>query len=459
LKILLTVHQFVPEYFAGTEVLTFETAKELQRLGHEVSVFTAFPAAKSMADQERFDSYVYKGLHVERFHHEFVPLGEQSNTLEAEYRSFFFAEYFRAFLMKTKPDIVHFFHLARLSASAVEVCWRLNIPMVLTPTDFWFVCPTVLLWLPDNSMCPGPRMGGANCLRHIAGLYHPELVKTMVKYRPDWLIALKMLGIRHGMFKNHWYTPAVKAFAQRHLYMREQINRIDRVMVPTRLMGKILKKHGLKEQNICYAPYGMNLENLQPTGKRETLDILRLGYIGTLWEHKGAHVLIEAITSLDPSVKVELKIYGDQEQYPDYVKKIKQLAGADTRIHFCGTFPNQEIARIFSDLDVLVVPSLWYENTPLVIYTAQALGCPVIASDLDGMTEAIHHGDNGLIFRPGNSAELAQAILKLYKNRNLLQEISGRARRPTSKQEYALQIESVYREILTDKEKEELVLA
>ncbi len=104
------------------------------------------------------------------------------------------------------------------------------------------------------------------------------------------------------------------------------------------------------------------------------------------------------------------------------------------------------------------MPSLWYENTPLVIYTAQALGCPVIASNLEGMTEAIHHEDNGLIFQPGNVPELSQAILKLYKNRNLLQEMSNRARKPTSKQEYALQIESVYREILANKEKQELIL-
>ncbi len=436
----------MPEYFAGTEVLTFETAKELQRLGHEVSVFTAFPADKPMADQERFDSYVYEGLHVERFHHEFVQLGEQTNTLEAEYRSFFFAEYFRTFLMKTKPDIVHFFHLARLSASAVEVCWRLNIPMVLTPTDFWFVCPTVLLWLPDHSMCPGPRWGGANCLRHIAGLYHPEIMKVMVKRRPNWLIALSMLGIRHGMLKNKWFAPHVKAISQRHLYTREQMNRIDRVLVPTRLMGKILTKHGLTKKKIHYAPYGMNLENLQPSNKLDAGNTL------------GVHVLIQAITSMGPSIQVELKIYGDQDQYPEYVKKIKQLAGSDARIHFCGTFPNQQIAGIFSGLDVLVVPSLWYENTPLVIYTAQALGCPVIASDLEGMTEAIHREDNGLIFQPGNVTELSQAILKLYKNRNLLQEMSNRARKPTSKQEYALQIESIYREILAKKERKELIL-
>lgn len=458
MRILLTVHQFLPEYFAGTEVLTFETAKQLQRLGHEVRIFTGFPASNPMADQERFDSYVYEGLHVERFHHAPVPLGVQTIPLELEYRNLFFAEYFRAFLMRTKPDIVHFFHLAKLSASAVEVCWSLNIPMVLTPTDFWFVCPTCLLWLPDNSMCSGPKLGGANCLRHLAELYHPVLVETMVRNRPNWLIALSMLAIRHRIFQNQGVAPHVRAISERHLYTRRQIKRINRVLVPTRLMGRVLSRYGLKKETIRYAPYGMNLENLQRMPKQDAGNLLRIGYIGTLWEHKGLHVLIKAITSMDSSIQVELKIYGDQTQYPDYVEKVKELAGTDTRIHFCGTFPNREIASIFSALDLLVVPSVWYENTPLVIYTAQALGCPVIASDLEGMTEAIHHEDNGLVFQPGNSGELARAIVRCYEDRDLLQQMSSRARKPTSKQEYALTIEALYREILAERTKKEMFL-
>jgi len=447
----------VPEYFAGTEVLTFETAKELLKLGHEVSVFTGFPASNSPADEERFDSYEYEGLHVERFHHDSAHLGGQTTATEAEYRNLFFASYFRAFLLKTKPDVVHFFHLARLSAAAVETCHRLEIPMVLTPTDFWFVCPTVLLWLPDNSMCSGPRMGGANCVRHIAELYYSENVKTKFRRKPDWLLALKIMGIKYGLFGGDGYESHVTVLSQRHLYLRKQMNRIDRVMVPTRLMGEILKKNGLTEDKVTYAPYGMNLENLQPTDKKDPGNVLRVGYIGTLWEHKGVHVLIQAITSMDPEIQVVLKIYGNQGEYPEYAKKIEQLAGNDPRIHFCGTFPNHQIAKIFSTLDVLVVPSVWYENTPLVIYTAQALGCPVIASNLEGMTEAIRHEDNGLIFQPGNVAALAQTILKLYKNRNLLERMSQHARKPRSTRDYAQQMETVYREILASKEKKELI--
>lgn len=451
MKILLTVHQFLPEYSSGTEVLTLETAKELRRLGHEVLIFTGSLTSQPMIDEERFDSYEYQGLHVERFHYDYKHLGGQTSATEAEYNNLFLAAYFRKFVARIKPDIVHFFHLAKLSASAVEVCHSLNIPMVLTATDFWFICPTAQLRLSDNSMCPGPRWDGANCLRHIAELNWADNAKAIVRKVPDWLLALSIKAFELGMLNKKWYASHVKALSHRYAYTRMQMNRIDRVLVPTRLMESILKKNGLESQRICYAPFGLNLEYLRFSLRNNTSGPLRLGYIGTLYEHKGVHVLVQAVTSLEENVGVQLAIYGDESQYPAYVSRLKLLAGSDPRIRFCGTFPNHEIGGVFSSLDVLVVPSLWYENSPLVIYSAQAAGCPVIVSDLPGMTEPICHEDNGMAFQPGNAAELTQTILRLCKNRGLLEQLSQRARKPRSSEEYARQIDFVYREILSEK--------
>ena len=69
--------------------------------------------------------------------------------------------------------------------------------------------------------------------------------------------------------------------------------------------------------------------------------------------------------------------------------------------------PNESIGDVFSELDVLVVPSVWYENTPLAIYSAQEAGCPVIASNLGGMSEVIKHEKNGLLFEAGDFVGLA----------------------------------------------------
>ena len=146
---------------------------------------------------------------------------------------------------------------------------------------------------------------------------------------------------------------------------------------------------------------------------------------------------------------LQVKIFGRTKDFPDYVARLKDLAGGDPRIQFCGTFPNSTIGKIFSGLDVLVVPSIWYENTPLVIYSAQAAGCPVIASDLGGMAEVIHHEDNGLLFKSGNVAELARALQRLSEDRNLLEHLAKRAVMPRSIQNYVWQLEGVYEDVLT----------
>src|SRR4030067_3340851 len=134
MKIVLTVHQFLPEFSTGTEILTYETAKKLRENGHDVSVVTGFPSALQLKDSERFDRYIYNGISVERFYHDYVPMGNQVNIFEMEYDNWLFGSFFRHYLKRERPDVVHFFHLSRLSASLINVCHELDIPTVLTPT-------------------------------------------------------------------------------------------------------------------------------------------------------------------------------------------------------------------------------------------------------------------------------------------------------------------------------------
>lgn len=447
MNILLTVHQFLPDYSAGTEVLTFETAKELRRMGHAVQVFTGYPAREHRNDADRFDHYEVEGIPVHRFHHSYVPMGGQENTTEAEYDNHLFATYFRKFLKREDFDVVHFFHLGRLSASAVDVCQEAALPMVLTPTDFWFVCPTNQLRLPDGSMCKGPAPNGVNCLRHVVSLNQPAAVQARVAAMPDWLLATALRLIDKGYLQRERLSNQVRAFYRRPGFLRERLNRIDLVLVPTRLMENILKGNGLDYRRVVFCPYGINLKHIekrpQITGAR-----LRVGFIGTLYEHKGVHVLIRAVRSV-PNLPLELKIYGRQDEFPEYVQELKRLAGDDERVQFCGTFPNCEIGRVFTGLDCLVVPSIWYENTPLVIYSAQAAACPVVASNLGGMTEAVHHNVNGLLFEPGDVDGMASLLNRLCSDPSILLRLSAKAIKPKSSEEYATQVEDSYRRLVS----------
>ncbi len=447
-KILLTVHQFFPEFAAGTEVLTLSTARELRRRGFEVEILTGFPAHETLEDSRRFDHYVHDGFSVHRFHHAYVSMGAQQDIMEAEYDNTFVARWFRDLVARLKPDFVHFFHLSRLSASLVDVCVAQNIPTVLTATDFWFICPTSQLRLPDNGLCQGPSRWSINCIRHISKLHQPASVSAALERIPAPLLAaglsmLRLSGSKEWSAANH-----ALALTRRAPHLADRINKIDRVLAPTRLMARLLTANGAEAGRVSVCPYGIALDHRRssPRPARAEDEPLRIGFIGTLYDHKGAHVLLEAVAAL-PKARVVVDIYGRLDDFPDYTKRLQNIAAGDERIRFKGTFPNSDIASIFDQLDVLVVPSIWYENTPLVIHSAQAFCCPVIASDLGGMSESVRDAKDGLLFEPGNSAELGRLIARLADDPGIVATLSAGCRPPRTAEDYVDELEQIYADV------------
>lgn len=446
LRIVLTTHIFLPDYSSGTEILTLDTARELQRCGHDVEVCTGFPAQPGLADAERFDTYVYEGIRVHRFKHDAAPMGEQTDVAEAEYNNRFFARWFRGYLTQFKPDMVHFFHLGLLSASAIDVCHELGQPTVMTPTDFWLICPNNQLRLPDNALCQGPDRHSVNCMKHAVSHNQPPRIAKVFGSLPDSVVATMIWCINQGAFSGSWFSPMVRALYRRADFLRDRMNRLDRMIVPTRLMERMLVRNGLNQDKVVFSRFG--IRPITPEARLDNSEgMLRVGFIGGLSEHKGAHLLVSAVRAL-PQVPLKLRIFGRTDLNLPYVEKLQHLVDGDVRIRFCGTFPNESIGKVFAELDVLVVPSIWYENTPLVIYSAQAAGCPVVASNLGGMAEVVEHERNGLLFEAGNVAGLASAIERLADDRGLLQRLAANAEKPKLIGGYVNELLAVYDNVL-----------
>lgn len=446
MKIVLTVHQFLPDYAAGTEILTYQVAKELMRRGHDVAVVTSYPSSEELPEQERFDEYTYDDIRVLRFNHGHVPFAGQVTPNEMEYNSLFVGQWFEGFLRQWQPDMVHIFHLGRLSASVIDACDRTRTPRIMTTTDFWLVCLANQLRLPDGTLCTGPNLNSLNCIRHIVEVGPPGTLKQRLRSLPNWIMQPVLWAIKRNLLPERWFTKPVQAVMQRPDFLCDRMNKLDRVLVPTRLMQSTLQRYGLQPEKTTYLPYGLNLEHIQPSYDKGQSETLRIGYIGTLFEHKGVHLLVDAVRNHLDDVDLTLDIYGNVEEYPDYVRSLKQVIQDDSRIQFRGTFPNPKIGEVLASLDALVVPSVWYENTPLVVYSAQAAACPVVGTKVGGIAEAITHEENGLLFERGSVAELAAAIRRLSQDRELLKSLSKAARRPTTIEEYVDALETIYAE-------------
>lgn len=424
MRVVLAVHMFLPRNSAGTEVLTFEIARRLIARGHQAHVLTAEPVEPAEVPNEpsiyRDD---YQSVPVYRIRHH-PRVG--ANPVRCEYFNERHYAPFQELLQRLQPDVVHVLHAGRLSAALIHAARDLQLPVVYTATDFWSICPTCQLRRHDKSMCRGPDRLAGNCVRCYAARTQPPLVQKVLNFLPRPLIGLinSVCGLPIG--ERFYTTRSLRALAARSATMRTMLRRCDRIIAPTRLMYEMLALNGAPRDRMIVSHYGLNTQYTKGHIHKTPSPALRFGFIGALAEHKGAHLLIQAFRSLhnQPLPRpVELQIWGDPTKHGDYGAYLARLADGCSAIRFCGTFPNQQIGNVFDQIDLLVVPSVWYENTPLVIYSAFATQTPVIATDLGGMAEVVHQDVNGLLFPLGNSHLLCEQMKRAVVQPELVDQL------------------------------------
>lgn len=187
----------------------------------------------------------------------------------------------------------------------------------------------------------------------------------------------------------------------------------DRVIAPSKFLAGIYLGHGLPSDKLVVLPYGLDPHRFvdMPARKAPGQPRLDIGYVGSISRHKGVHVLLDALRHVAGD-NVHLHLHGSRDSQPGYSEAL--IDGiTDARVTFHGAFAPAQLGAVLAGLDALVVPSLWYENTPFSILEALHAKVPVIASDLGGIAEAIVDGDNGLLFPAGDSARLGAILSEL----------------------------------------------
>jgi glycosyltransferase involved in cell wall biosynthesis len=134
-------------------------------------------------------------------------------------------------------------------------------------------------------------------------------------------------------------------------------------------------------------------------------DTFRIAFVGTLAPHKGAHLIVDALRRIDDGrVRVDLYGGGGPLRYRD---QLQRMTENDARVALCGEIEPEAIDAMLCEVDALVIPSLWYENAPLIALQAVANRCPVLAADVPGLRECIRERADGWFFRRGDADDLA----------------------------------------------------
>ncbi len=149
---------------------------------------------------------------------------------------------------------------------------------------------------------------------------------------------------------------------------------------------------------------------------------LHLASIGVVIEHKGPHIVVEAIRAARLG-DVRYTLFG--VPVADYVRRLRAAAGdldnLDLRLH--GAFSPDQLPVLLQGVDAVVVGSIVEETFSIVAREAFACGIPVVAPARAGLLEAVRHGDNGLLYRPDDALDLARQLMALQERPGLVERL------------------------------------
>ena len=429
MRILYVVHGYVPEAVGGVELHCHYLASALAG-EHAVGVLSwQSDAAKGEYEVEEC---VQEGVTVWRLNHRFTDVG----AFRDRYLNQRIDRIFDGIVDRWRPEIVHVQHLIGLSTGILESTKRRGLPLVLGLHDFWFGCPhgqrirksLVVCQEIDRRLC-------VPCLKP----ENYERRRRRKRFR-KWLRRLRLPTRHRGL----------RVLAQYDADMRRALSLPDAFMTPSRFHQEMYRRYGVDERKMHIIPYG--LPTMAITGvERQARERMHVGLLGTLMPSKGAHVLLEAYRLL-ARPDIALDFYGASVPFQGdtgYLDQLKEAAATipgDIRFH--GRYEKEATPQILSSIDVLVVPSVWYESYSIVLREGFLAGVPVVASDHGPLAEAIEHGVDGLLFAPADSEDLARQLRRLLDEPGLRERLVAHPKHVASIEENATRHLDLYRSLL-----------
>jgi len=341
---------------------------------------------------------------------------KRGNIIRRSFSAFVFDvsvyKFFKSFVKAVKPDITHLHHNQYYTNSILKVIKKYNLRIIQTIHDFTLICPKGWCIMPNGKVCSGGM--SLKCLRCIP-LHHFIVLAIISPFRS---------------------------------YLTRK--RVKYLIAPSKSLKSYLQRHGFR--NVFHLPYFIDAKsyklNISKPKKNKIL------FIGRLRPEKGVKYLIKAMPLIVKQVPdAELLIVGDGIEKKELMNLAIKLNLKDN-INFEGIVNNKKIWRYYEMAKVNVVPSIWMENSPLVIYESMAYGTPVVGTNRGGIPELIDDNKTGLIAKACDEVDLSKKIIKLLKDTKLAKKLALNARkkveREYSAEKHLEKLKEIYIKIIHD---------
>jgi glycosyltransferase involved in cell wall biosynthesis len=398
-RILEAIHDFLPDHRAGSEIYTYNLSKALVARGHAVEL--VFTEKRLELSQFSVSRGAYDGL---PFHE--VVYNRHFDDVRDLYDDRRMDAVVGAVLDAVKPDVLHVQSLVYFGLALIRQAAARRIPIVMTLHEYFLACPRggLLLDLDGNLCDPIPFEQCARCLAPY------PIQRDAYPDEPG--------GGFDALGDLRFFARAAQV---RLAVLKAGVAPVARYVAPSRFLADRMIREGLDAAKVIVSDYGFPAAAPIARAARRAGAPVPLGYLGTIADYKGVHVLVDAFARL-PKGAATLVVHGVLDWFPDYVETLRARTRDVDGLTLAGPLPAGEAARFLSTIDALVVPSLWFENSPLTIHEAFQSGVPVVTTDLGGMRELVANG-GGLTFARGDAVDLARQLKRLASEPGLLDRL------------------------------------
>ncbi|WP_153913456.1 glycosyltransferase [Shewanella sp. TC10] len=309
---------------------------------------------------------------------------------------------FADLLTQLKPEVIYCHHYFLLGIELLKIIKKVlpNTKLVLTLHEYYAIC-------------------------HNAGL--------MIKSGED-----KKLCFESGPRECNSCFPQKSPgdFFLRKQYIKNCFQWVDSFIAPSAFLRQRYIDWGIAAEQIHVIENGQKSVDIPPVNVKNDAKV-RIAYIGQINPFKGIDVLLEAMLLLPLELRQQclIEIHGANftTQSDKFKKKIyKQLRSLSDVVRMHGVYEPHELGGILQDVNWVVVPSIWWENSPMVIQEALSHGKPLIVSDIGGMKEKVEHNVTGLHFRSRSAVSLAETLETILLDKSIEAKLVKNIAKPLS---------------------------
>jgi glycosyltransferase involved in cell wall biosynthesis len=251
-------------------------------------------------------------------------------------------------------------------------------------------------------------------------------------------------------------TISPQDFFMRKRFIQSQLSLVDLFLAPSRFLLERYVDWGIPREKIRFEDNGRSMgARLEESAEERPRN--RLAFFGQITEFKGIDVLLKAMRALgedDRPCGAHLWLHGANLEHrsPEFQEEIKSLLEATQQaVTMAGSYQPSELPALMANVDWVIVPSIWWENAPLVIQEAFHNRKPVICSNIGGMAEKVSDGVNGLHFRVGDPLHLAQVIRRAVGTPGLWESLREGIPEVYGMKSHTAALANIYRTLIEEK--------